>query len=160
MNQYDRGSQTANAMPLVLGLVPADRQEAVLEDLVAAIRARKSHVSAGDVGFHYFILALTNVGRGDVVFDMLSRTAKPSYADQLSKGVTALTEAWDSNPTTSQNHFMLGHAESWLYGGLAGIRFDMSAPEDKRISIAPQPVGGVGAAMATNRSVLGDVACA
>jgi hypothetical protein len=52
MNQYDRGSQTANAMPLVLGLVPADRQEAVLEDLVAAIRARKSHISAGDVGFH------------------------------------------------------------------------------------------------------------
>jgi hypothetical protein len=55
---------------------------------------------------------------------------------------------------------MLSHAESWLYGELAGIRFDMSAPEDKRISIAPQPVGGVGAAMATNRSVLGDVACA
>jgi len=38
-NQYDRNSQTANAMPLVLGLVPEDRRAAVLDGLAAQIRA-------------------------------------------------------------------------------------------------------------------------
>lgn len=156
---YDRNSQTANAMPLVLGLVPDGQRRAVLENLVADIRARQNHVSAGDIGFHYVVQALMEGGRGDVLFDMLSRTDPPSYAYQLAKGATALTEAWDANPTKSQDHFMLGHAETWFYGGLGGVRIDMSAPEDRRILIAPQIVAGVAATSVRYRSVLGDVAC-
>src|SRR5262249_51552513 len=52
-HQYDRGSMTANAMPLAIGLVPAAHRAAVLANLVAAIRAHGNHVTSGDVGFHY-----------------------------------------------------------------------------------------------------------
>ena len=63
----------------------------------------------------------------------------PSYAGQLARGATSLTEAWDANPNSSQNHLMLGHIEEWFYAGLAGIR-----PHDaglRHIEIRPQPVG-------------------
>jgi alpha-L-rhamnosidase len=157
-NQYDRGSMTANAMPLAIGLVPADRRAAVLANLVADIRAHGNHVTAGDVGFHYVVLALMENGRGDVLYDILSRTDSPSYGNQLAQGATALTEAWDANSQKSQNHFMLGHAETWLYGGLGGIRIDFARPAESRIRIAPQVVAGVDSATVRYRSVLGEIA--
>jgi len=140
---YDRGSQTANAMPLVVGLVPEGKRDAVLASLIADIRKHGNHVTAGDIGFHYVVRALTDGGRSDVLYDMLSQEDKPSYGDQLAHGATALTEAWDANPASSQNHFMLGHAEEWFYRGLAGIDFDFSREADARIRIAPAFVGKV-----------------
>jgi hypothetical protein len=94
-------------------------------------------------------------GRSDVLFDMLTRTDSPSYGYQLKQGATALTEAWDANPRSSQNHFMLGHAEEWFYRGLAGIDFDFSRPELQRLIIRPSPVGSLTSASATYQSVLG-----
>ncbi len=156
-NEYDTGSQTANAMPLVVGLVPEEHRTAVLANLVADIRRHGNHVTAGDIGFHYVVRALTDNGRSDVLYDMLTRTDKPSYGDQLAHGATTLTEAWDANPDSSQNHFMLGHAEEWFYRGLAGIRIDMSEPEPTRVRIEPAIVGDLTSASATYRTKLGEV---
>lgn len=158
-SRYDRGSQTAYAMPLAIGLVPAHHRGAVLAHLVADIRAHANHVTAGDIGYLYVIDALMNNGRGDVLFDILTRTSAPSYGYQLAQGATALTETWNADPGHSQNHFMLGQAETWLYGGLAGLRIDLRRPASEQIRIAPQPVAGVPAASVRYRSVLGEVAC-
>ena len=49
---YDRGSQTANAMPLALGVVPAERRAQVLAHIVADIHSHNDHVTAGEVGYH------------------------------------------------------------------------------------------------------------
>jgi hypothetical protein len=88
---------------------------------------------------------------------MLSRRDKPSYGDQLAHGATALTEAWDANPASSQNHFMLGHAEEWFYRGLAGIDFDYSRKPDARIRIEPAFVGDVRSVRASYDSILGKI---
>jgi hypothetical protein len=156
-SQYDLGSQTANAIALAVGLVPAGHEPAVLDNLIADIRAHSNHVTAGDIGFHYVVRALTEHGRGDVLFDVMSRTDASSYGYQLARGATALTEAWDANPHNSQNHFMLGHGEAWLYGGLCGLRLDLGRNGADAVVIAPQPVKGVGSAAASYRSVLGEV---
>jgi alpha-L-rhamnosidase len=154
---YDRGSQTAQAMPLVLGLVPEDLRQAVLENLIRDIRAHNNHVTAGDIGFHYVVRALIDNGRSDVLFDMLSRDDSPSYGYQLARGATTLTEAWDANPGASQNHFMLGHAEEWFYRGLAGIDVDLSRPESRQFVIRPAFLANVPGAQAQVHTVLGTV---
>jgi len=118
-------------------MVPPGSRAAVLQSLVDDIKAHGFHVTAGDIGFHYVVRALTDGGRSDVLARMLAVTTSPSYGYQLSRGATTLTEAWDSNPDSSQNHFMLGHAEEWFYRGLAGIDFDLSRPPDEQIRIAP-----------------------
>jgi hypothetical protein len=145
-------------MALALGLVPEEHRSGVLASLVADIRRHNDHVTAGDIGFHYLVRALTDGGRSDVLYDMLMRTDSPSYGYQLSRGATALTEAWDANPDSSQDHFMLGHAEEWLYRGVAGIDFDLDRTEETRIWIHPQPVGDLQFVSASYKSVLGLIA--
>jgi len=156
--KYDTGSQTANAMPLALGLVPPGREAAVLDHLVRSVRATGNGVTAGDVGFHYVVAALSEAGRNDVIYDMMTVTDRPSYGYQIAHGATALAEAWSADPTKSLNHFMLGHGEGWLFGSLAGISVDFSRPEAQRIRIAPAPVQGLGGAGASYHSVFGKIA--
>lgn len=155
LGSYDTGSQTANAMPLVVGLVPQERRAAVLDHLVADIHQHQDHVTAGDVGFHYVVRALTDGGRSDVLYAMLSRTDAPSYGDLIAHGATALTEAWDADPDNSQNHFMLGHAEEWFYRGLGGIDVDRSRPADGQIRVRPAFPGKLQKVSASYRSSLG-----
>lgn len=138
---YDTGSQTAQAMPLVLGLVDEDRRGTVFESLVREVRAGRNRVTAGDVGFMFVVRALSDAGRGDVLYDMVVQDEGPGYAMQLARGATTLTEAWDASPASSHNHCMLGHAEEWFYRGLAGIVPDETGPGFKRIILRPQVVG-------------------
>jgi hypothetical protein len=140
-HRYDKGSQAAQAMPLVVGLAPEGERENILTALVDDIRAHENHVTAGDIGFHYVVDALLDGGRSDVLYGMLERTDTPSYGYQLAQGATALTEAWDANPSSSQDHFMLGHAEEWFYRGLGGINVDLSAKEPEKLILRPQLVG-------------------
>lgn len=142
--QYDKGSQTANAMPLSLGLVPEAERTTVLDHIVADIHAHNDHVTTGEIGYPYMLRALMAAGRSDVEMAMMMRKDPPSYGSQLAAGATALTEAWDANPHSSQDHFMLGGAEEWFYRGLGGIDFDLSrSDKDERITIRPSTVDGV-----------------
>ena len=156
-HEYDRGSQTADAMALTLGLVPEANRAAVLQSLIADIRAHNNHVTAGDVGFHYVVDALTESGASDVLLDMLLRTDNPSYGYQLAQRATALAEAWDARPNNSQDHLMLGHAEEWFYAGLGGIHIDLSRNDPDRIVIRPAILDRIASADVSYRSVLGPV---
>jgi hypothetical protein len=157
VNQYERNSQTANAMPLTLGLVPDDRRAAVLDNLVKVLRANGNGVNAGDIGFMYLVRALSDGGRGDVLYDVVCQEKRPGYMFQLKKGATTMTETWDCYPNWSQNHCMLGHAEEWFYRGLGGIRPDPAGPGFKRFIVAPQVVGDLVSTTATYRSMYGNI---
>jgi hypothetical protein len=142
-HRYAKGTQTANALPVVLGIVdPADRA-AVIEDIVRDIHGRSDALTAGDVGYRYLLRALADNGRSDVVFAMNQGADHPGYGMILAKGNTSLPEPWDGGPHASSNHFMLGHIMEWFYADLAGIRPDPAAPGFKRIVIKPAPVGDV-----------------
>lgn len=134
--QYAGGSQTAQAMPLVFDLCPTPDRAHVLAHLVADVTKRGNQQTAGDIGYHYLVRALLDGGRSDLLFAMTNRTDPPSYGAQLARGATSLTEAWDADPDSSQNHCMLGHIEEWFYAGLAGIEADFD-----HITIKPQIVG-------------------
>jgi hypothetical protein len=138
-------------------MVPEDQRAGVLDALVADIRAHQNHVTAGDVGFHYVVDALLAGGRSDVLLDMLERTDTPSYGYQLAQGATALTEAWDANPSSSQDHFMLGDAEEWFYRGLAGIDLDESRADAERLILRPAVVGKVAWAHAQYDAAMGSI---
>jgi hypothetical protein len=140
-HRYDKGSQTAQAMPLALDMEPEGERAAVLQALIDDIHAHNDHVTAGDIGYHYVVDALLANGRSEVLLAMLERTDAPSYGYQLTQGATALTEAWDANPASSQDHFMLGDAEEWFYRGLGGIYIDQAAAPEKRLRLEPRVLG-------------------
>jgi alpha-L-rhamnosidase len=141
---YDKGSQTANAMPLALGVVPTDERAQVLDHVVADIHAHEDHVTSGEVGYPYLLRALAVGERDDVILAMMLRKDPPSYGSQLAAGATALTEAWDANPHSSQDHFMLGSAEEWFYRRLGGVDVDLSREDAaERLTVRPIAVAGV-----------------
>ncbi|MEU8569335.1 family 78 glycoside hydrolase catalytic domain [Streptomyces pathocidini] len=139
---YATGSQAADALALEMGVVPEAERGAVLDHLVAGIRAAGDHVTVGEVALPSLLRVLSAHGRDDVVWDLLSRTDSPSYGYQVVHGATALTERWDG-PTrgSSQNHFMLGAADEWFFGSLAGIGQAEDSTAFDRIVLRPTPVG-------------------
>ncbi len=155
---YATGSQTANAIPLVMNLCEPTNRAAVLNAIVADVRAHGNAITAGDVGYRYLLRALAEGGRSDVIFAMNNQSDKPGYGYQLKKGATSLTEAWDANPTSSQNHFMLGQIMEWFYGNLGGIAIDPAHPGFKNILIHPQPSGDVTWAKCAYKSIHGRIA--
>jgi alpha-L-rhamnosidase len=136
--QYEKGSQTANAMPLVVGLVDPQDQAKVLANLVAEIRGNGNHITAGDVGFSYVVKTLTDAQQGEVMYDMTVNPTGPGYVAQLKSGATTLTEGWDGS--SSRNHLMLGHAEAWFYRGLGGIQNAPGSIAFKHVVIRPEVV--------------------
>ena len=81
---FATGSQTANALPLVMGLVPEADRGAVLDHIVHDIQQRGNALTAGDVGYRYLLRALADGGRSDVIFAMNHQAEKPGYGYQLS----------------------------------------------------------------------------
>ena len=140
---YATGSQTSMAMPLCLGLVEDQYRKDVLNNLVDSIRANGNALTAGDVGFHYLVQALTEGGASQLLFEMNNRDDVPGYGYQLKKGATTLTESWQALSGVSNNHLMLGHIMEWFYRGLGGIRQAKISSGYKNIVISPEVVGGI-----------------
>jgi len=154
---YATGSQCANALALVLGLVPTEDREAVLASLIRDVEGRGWTMTAGDVGFRFLLQALAQGGRSDVIYKMVNQDAKPGYGYQLKMGATSLTESWDANQSSSHNHFMLGHITEWFYKDLAGIDTDPAGPGFKKILIHPHPVGDLTWVRASHDSIHGRI---
>lgn len=154
---YATGSQCANALPLVLGIVPPEHQTAVFAALLKDLESNDGQMTAGDVGFRYLLQALAQNGRSDLIYRMINQDEKPGYGYMLRMGATTLTESWHAKLTASHNHFMLGHINEWFYKDLAGIDSDPSGPGFKKIIIKPHPVGDLTWAKASYDSVRGKI---
>jgi alpha-L-rhamnosidase len=155
--RYATGSQCANAIPLVMNLVEPARRAGVLAAIVKDVRDRGNALTAGDVGYRYLLRALADGGRSDVIFDLNNQSDKPGYGYQLAHGATSLTEAWNADPRSSQNHFMLGQINEWFYHDLAGIQGTAARPGFKRIIIRPAIVGDLTWVKAGYESVRGRI---
>ena len=158
LHQYATGSQCANALALVLNLVAATNRAAVMDNLVADVRAKG--LTAGDVGYRYLLRALAENGRSDVIYALNNQSDKPGYGYQLKMGATSLTEKWDAGVGSfgSQNHFMLGQINEWFFHDLAGIQCDPAGPGFKKIILRPAIVGDLAWVKAAYRSVHGVIA--
>jgi hypothetical protein len=154
---YDNGTQTANAMPLALGIVPEDRRAAVLQHIIDDIHAHNDHITTGEVGHPYLLRALMQAGRNDIALATMERKDSPGYGAQIAAGATSLTESWSGTARSSQDHFMLGGAEEWFYRALGGIDFDMSRSVDQRVTIRPALVTGVAWVKCSYKSVMGEI---
>jgi hypothetical protein len=154
---YDTSSQTANGMPLALGMVNSTNIAGVTAALVNGIQSQNNAITAGEVGIGFVFRALEQAGRADVICAMLNQTNTPGYGYQIAHNCTSLTERWDDANImfSSQDHFMCGEIMEWFYHGLAGIQLDLSGPGFKKIIINPGIGSGLASAAATYNSANG-----
>jgi alpha-L-rhamnosidase len=154
---YSTGSQTAMAMPWCVGLVSDEDKDKVIHALADSIIANGKPLTAGDIGFHFLVKALSESGRYQLLFDMNARDDIPGYGFQLKKGATALTESWAALPIVSNNHLMLGHLMEWFYSGLGGISQTENSTGYKEIVIKPQMADDIRFVNTTFRSPYGEI---
>lgn len=142
-NIYSTGSQTAMAMPWCMGIPDEKDREKILRNLINSIIDGNKALTAGDVGFHYLVEAITRGGEAQLMFEMINRDDVPGYGYQLKKGATALTESWSALENVSNNHLMLGHVMEWFFAGLGGINQSEESTAYKKTIIEPQIVEGL-----------------
>jgi hypothetical protein len=154
---YATGSQTSMAMPLVLGIVEEPYRDEVFANFVQSIENNDKALTAGDVGFHYVVVALRTGGRSDLLYDMNNRDDVPGYGYQLKKGVTALTESWMALGSVSNNHLMLGHIMEWFFNGLGGVLQTDASTAYRHLVLKPQVVGDLTHTHVTFKTPYGDL---
>ena len=156
-HQYATGSQCANSLAVVMNLVAPTNRAAVMDNIVAGVRAKG--LTAGDVGYRYLLRALADNGHSDLIYQLNNQSDKPGYGYQLKIGATSLTEKWDGGVGSfgSQDHFMLGQINEWFYHDLAGIQCDPAGPGFKKILIKPAVVGDLAWVNATYDSIRGPI---
>ena len=156
---YANGTQTANALPLFLDMVPKDTQDAVSGSLFNNIvYTHDSHVTTGFIGIKYLLPWLTRDDNADLAYDLATKTTYPSWGYMIANGATTLWELWQkrTGPSmNSHNHPMFGSVGAWFYQTLGGITPE--TPGYGRIRIAPQIVRDLTWASASIETVRGTV---
>lgn len=145
--QYDRGSQSADALSLALGLVPEKWRECVAGHIARDAAERGYHMTTGNMGTKALVEMLCEYGKEDVVYKIMTNTAAPGFGYMLEKGATSIWERWeadsDNNIMNSRNHPMLAAACVWFYKYLGGIRIEGSEGGICRLKIAPSAPEGL-----------------
>jgi alpha-L-rhamnosidase len=154
-NNYNDGSQMANAFPLYLGLVEEKNESAVLDNLVNDIVEKNdTHLTTGVLGTKYLIEALSMHGRSDVAWALATQTTYPSWAEMM-KRFNTMCEFWTLKQ--SHNHVMMGSIDAWFYKVLAGIQIDESQPAFKEFKVQPFLANGLDYVSATTNTLRGEI---
>ena len=158
--QYGTSSQFSNAVPIFMDIVEPQYKSAVMQNLLADIKAKGDRLATGDVGNRYLFQALARNGENETMYKMNNHYDAPGYGFQIKFGLTTLTEQWDPRKGNSWNHFMMGQIEEWFYQSLAGIKADEKNPGFKHFFIQPEVVGDMTFVKATYQSIYGKIASA
>ncbi len=158
---FANGTQTASALALAFGLAGEERRPALVRSLVARIRAADcGHIGTGAIGTQWLMGTLTDIGHASLAFEMATQHGYPGWGYMVEHGATTVWELWNGDTAppgmNSRNHVMLvGDLVTWSYERLAGIR--PAAPGFSKLTMYPEPVGGLSFVDAEYRSVRGPV---
>ncbi|GAA3891778.1 hypothetical protein GCM10022381_37030 [Leifsonia kafniensis] len=160
-------SQTGYAIAIGMGMIPADRLQAVGDKYVAKLASRDYHLSTGFLGTPWLLPALTMTGHQDVAYRLLNNDTYPSWGYEVASGATTMWERWDSlKPDgtfgdvgmNSFNHYAYGAVGDWMYKNIGGIT--STGAGYKTFEISPSIGGGLTHGTGTFASVYGDISSA
>ena len=114
------GTQSAQAIGLYLGLVPADQIPAAERRLVAAVEEKWFAPTTGIFSTRYMLMYLSEHGRTDFARKIVLHKGFPGWLHMVERGATTLWETWkESDNIFSNCHPMFGSVDEWIlkYGG-------------------------------------------
>lgn len=156
---WENNSQTALLWMLKLGFYDGEEMGAALRELLlkniknenpeaGSIRARygSNTLAAGFLGSNVITPVLSDIGYGDVSYDLLLQDEQPSWLFEVKAGATTVWERWNSYTPgvgfgdcemNSFNHYAYGSVVEWMYRYMAGISTDKKQPGFKNIILQP-----------------------
>ncbi len=154
---YQDSSQTAQATPLWLGMVPEEQEEAVFERLVEHVTGWDTTATAGFVGAFPMMEELAERGRADLAYAMLMNEDGPGWLYFVEDSTSTLGENLNPEGYGTGHHPYAAFIGFWPYRALAGLRPDLDAPGFKHTVIRPAVVDGLDWAEAHYDSVHGRI---
>ena len=128
-------TQTAQILPLFLGMIPDAQKTLVLNRLIANIHERNQHISTGFVGTIHLLLGLPDLGQAELTHAMVMQPDYPGWNTLVANGVQM--ETWNGGQV--QMPSLGGPIGAYLYQILGGIR--PAEPGFKKVLIKPAMVG-------------------
>ena len=157
---YAENSQTAQALPLALGLVPDEMKEKVRQRLLDAIDMRNGHISAGFIGGNFTMDYLPGNGYFDVAYKMLTQPESPGWLHMVRSSKSTMSESINLNGPGSGHHPYGAYIGFWLYKYLGGIRADEDKPGFREFIIEPGLGSGLEEACTSYHSLYGEIVSA
>ena len=169
-SHYGSRSQTAELLPLSLGLVPEEHKEELIKNIAQNISENdKGHLRVGHAGITALIEALTANGLGEVMYGIVNTRDYPGWGYMVEQGATTIWECWgrdfavEGGRRRSDNMTMLAGVNEFFYRYIAGIHGpEFYGPENmvpgyQEFRIKPFPVGNLTHAKASVNTVRGEI---
>ena len=146
---YTSGTQCSYVLPLAFGLTPSDpaQRKRIIDNLANDILVtHDGHLTVGLIGNQWLMQVLTDNGRADVAWRLITQTTRPSWGYMIKSGSNTIWERWDydtRDPGMNSEALLIqaGNVDAWLYQTLGGIHYDPKQPGFKHILIQPHIVG-------------------
>ena len=158
-------SQTDYLMALAFDLAPKAQRAQVFGHLLERLEKHQWHLTTGFLGVNLLLPVLTENGRPDLAWRLMTTKTYPSWLYSVEQGATTIWERWDGwrhdkgfqDPgMNSFNHYTFGSCGRWMMGTAAGIASE--GPGYRKITIRPVPGGGLTWLKAHYDSIRGRIA--
>ena len=158
-------SQTACILALRFNMVDEPVRSRVANWLANDITSR-GVITTGFVGCNLILPTLTDIGRDDLAWQLLSNEKFPSWLFSVNQGATTIWERWDGwTPEkgfqdagmNSFNHYAYGSCGQWMYARIGAIELAEATPGYKHIEINPVLAHGLTSGSATLQTLYGEV---
>ena len=131
--------QTTQAMAIAYGLFDAAEKKQAFEKLLEMIHNDGDSIYCGVLGTRVLFQVLTDFGRTDLAYKMITKPDYPSYGYMMRLYDASLWESfrpWESEPNSLNHHFQ-GHIITWFMNALAGIRINPYDDSPNEVLFAP-----------------------
>ncbi|MEM8895013.1 MAG: family 78 glycoside hydrolase catalytic domain [Bacteroidota bacterium] len=137
-------TQTGYLIALAFDLLAADKKSGAILRLIDEIEKADNHLRTGFLGTPLLAKVLDDIGRPDLMVEILFKETYPSWFYSINQGATTMWERWNSytheegfhpQGMNSFNHYAYGAIGQWMYERIAGIK--PLSPGYKEIGIAP-----------------------
>jgi alpha-L-rhamnosidase len=144
--------EAPNAISLEFNLVPQDKRQAVMDNLLTDIKKYDYRIATGFLGTKALLNVLPDE-YPEVAYKIATQPEYPGWGFMIKKGATSMWEDWAG--ASSLDHAPFCNISEYFYKYLAGIRMSSDTTDTPVILIKPQVVGDLTWVRASYRSMYG-----
>ena len=150
--RHSYGSQSGDAMALAFGIFPEGEAEALARSLAVHVEARDGHLNVGTLNGPLLVRALSETGRGDLLYEMFKKKTYPGFGFMRAMGSKTVWETWgdktinpgvekkgriESSERPVSQQALASFGDTLFYRAAAGIHPDEAHPGFKHFVLNP-----------------------
>ncbi len=151
--------QTTQAVGIAYDIFDEAEKPEAFKELVRLIENDDEFIDCGMVGLRVIFDVLSEFGRTDLAYKMITRPEFPSWGNWVKNGATSMWEAHlpPEKFPDSMNHHLHSHIMGWFIRHLVGININPYGDSPAEVRFAPKFIDALDNAKASVNTVNGDV---